>query len=217
PIVWQTLRNLVLRAAQAPFKFIGGLVGGSEADLSQIAFPTGTSDLDGQARNALDTLANALGERPALRLEVEGMSAPLADGPPLAEQRLEQEYRNTWYSMLQRRGDRVPASADELVVPEDEKPALLEGIYRSRLNQQPPAEWKALGEAERAANLRSALVAHWSDNPTLLRLLAQRRASSIKGYLVEKGLADERVYLLDTGTAEAEGGQVKSVLHLGVE
>ena len=217
PIVWQTLRNLVLRAAQAPFKFIGGLVGGSEADLSQIAFPAGTSDLDGQARNALDTLANALGERPALRLEVEGMSAPLADGPPLAEQRLEQEYRNNWYSMLQRRGDRVPASADELVVPEDEKPALLEGIYRSRLNQQPPAEWKALEEAERAANLRSALVAHWSDNPTLLRLLAQRRASSIKGYLVEKGLADERVYLLDTGTAEAEDGQVKSVLHLGVE
>lgn len=25
PIVWQTLRNLVVRAAQAPFKFIAGL------------------------------------------------------------------------------------------------------------------------------------------------------------------------------------------------
>ena len=32
PIVWQTLRNLVLRTAQAPFKFIAGLVGGSDAD-----------------------------------------------------------------------------------------------------------------------------------------------------------------------------------------
>ena len=217
PIVWQTLRNLVVRAAQAPFKFIGGLVGGSEADLSQIAFPAGTSDLDGQARSALDTLSAALAERPALRLEVEGMSAPLADGPLLAEQRLEQEYRNTWYSMMQRRGDRVPASADELVVPEDEKPALLEGIYRSRLNRQPPAEWKALDEAERAANMRNAVIAHWSANPTLLRLLAQRRATSIKGYLVEHGLADERIYLLDTGTTEAEDGQISTLLHLGVE
>src|SRR5690606_27861830 len=36
PIVWQTLRNLVLRAAQAPFKFLGGLVGGSQGDLSQV-------------------------------------------------------------------------------------------------------------------------------------------------------------------------------------
>lgn len=39
PIVWQTLRNLVLRAAQAPFKFIGGLIsGGSSEDLGNVAF-----------------------------------------------------------------------------------------------------------------------------------------------------------------------------------
>src|SRR5690606_5333909 len=46
PIVWQTLRNLVLRAAQAPFNFIAGLVGGSDADLSQVRFAAGSSELD---------------------------------------------------------------------------------------------------------------------------------------------------------------------------
>ena len=217
PIVWQTLRNLVLRAAQAPFKFIGGLVGGSQVDLSQIAFEPGTSELDNQARSALDTLVTALGERPALRLEVEGMSAPEADGALLAEQRLEQEYQNTWYSILQRRGDKVPASARELQVPEDDKAVLLEGIYRSRLKQQPPADWKALDEAERAARMKDAMIEHWSDNQTLMRQLAQKRATSIKDYLVEKGLADQRIYLLDTGTTEAHSGQVATVLHLGVE
>lgn len=217
PIVWQTLRNLVLRAAQAPFKFIGGLVGGSQEDLSRIAFQPGTSELDGQARGALDTLVAALGERPALRLEVEGMSAPAMDGPLLAEQRLEQEYQSTWYSILQRRGDKVPASARELDVPEDDKAALLEGIYRSRLKQQPPAEWKELDELDRAARMRSAMIEHWSDNPTLMRQLAQKRANSIKDYLVEQDLADQRVYLLDTGTTEAEDGQIATVLHLGAE
>lgn len=217
PIVWQTLRNLVLRAAQAPFKFIGGLVGGSQVDLSQIAFEPGTSELDHQARSALDTLVTALGERPALRLEVEGMSAPEADGALLAEQRLEQEYQNTWYSILQRRGDKVPASARELQVPEDDKAVLLEGIYRSRLKQQPPADWKVLDEAERAARMKDAMIEHWSDNQTLMRQLAQKRATSIKDYLVEKGLADQRIYLLDTGTTEAHSGQVATVLHLGVE
>ena len=217
PIVWQTLRNLVLRAAQAPFKFIGGLVGGSQEDLSRVAFQPGTSQLDGQARSALNTLVAALGERPALRLEVEGMSAPTMDGPLLAEQRLEQEYQNTWYSILQRRGDKVPASSRELVVAEDDKAVLLEGIYRSRLKQQPPAEWDELEDEERAARMRSAMIEHWSGNASLLRRLAQQRATSIKDYLVEQGLADQRVYLLDTGTTEAEDGQVSTVLHLGAE
>ena len=217
PIVWQTLRNLVLRAAQAPFKFIGSLVGGDQTDLSQILFAPGASELDNRARSALNTLATALGERPALRLEVEGMSAPAADGPLLAEQRLEQEYQNTWYSILQRRGDKVPASASELKVPEEEKAVLLEGIYRSRLKQQPPAEWKELDAPDRTARMRSAMIEHWSDNPTLMRRLAQKRASSIKDYLVDQGLADQRIYLLDTGTTEATAGQVATVLHLGVE
>lgn len=217
PIVWQTLRNLVLRAAQAPFKFIGSLVGGDQTDLSQILFAPGASELDNRARSALNTLATALGERPALRLEVEGMSAPAADGPLLAEQRLEQEYQNTWYSILQRRGDKVPASASELKVPEEEKAVLLEGIYRSRLKQQPPAEWKELDAPDRTARMRSAMIEHWSDNPTLMRRLAQKRASSIKDYLVDQGLADQRIYLLDTGTTEAAAGQVATVLHLGVE
>lgn len=44
PIVWQTLRNLVVRAAQAPFKFIGGLVsGGGAEDLGTVA-PLGSSE-----------------------------------------------------------------------------------------------------------------------------------------------------------------------------
>lgn len=60
PIVWQTLRNLVLRAAQAPFKFIAGLVGGSDVDLSQVQFAAGSDELDGAAQKTLDTLAAAV-------------------------------------------------------------------------------------------------------------------------------------------------------------
>lgn len=85
PIVWQTLRNLVVRAAQAPFKFIAGLAGGGDADLSHVAFAGASSELDGNARKTLDTLAAALVERPALRLEVEGMANAAIDGPMLAE------------------------------------------------------------------------------------------------------------------------------------
>lgn len=220
PIVWQTLRNLILRAAQAPFKFIGGLVsGGSDVDLSIVRFNAGDSQLDGAAQRALDTLASALKERPALRLEIEGMSAQGSDGPPLAAARLDREYQNTWYKMLQRRGDDVPANASELVVDEDDKTVLLEGIYRARLKQQPPAEWANLSEEQRSAKMRDAVLQSWAQSKVLQRQLAQERAAEIKSYLVERGkLANERLYLLDVDMAQADAeGRVATTLHLSSE
>src|SRR5690606_14019186 len=136
-----------------PFKFIAGLVGGDQVDLSQIAFAAGSSELDDAARKALDTLVGALQQRPALRLEVEGMAAASSDGPLLAEQRLQREYQQTQYRIRQRRGDKVPADASLLQVDEEDKAVLLEGIYRSRLKRQPPAQWKELEDEERAARL----------------------------------------------------------------
>ncbi|WP_417775456.1 DUF748 domain-containing protein [Stutzerimonas xanthomarina] len=219
PIIWQTLRNLVVRAAKAPFKFLGGLVGGDQTDLNQILFSPGSSELDGAARSNLGMLASALKERPVLRLEIEGMSAPAVDGPPLAEQWLEREYQQTWYKILQRRGDTVPADPAMLEIGEDEKIAMLEGIYRSRLQQQPPSEWQSLDEEARALQLRQAILSSRESSTALLRRLSRARAASIKDYLVDNaGLSADRVYLLDTGITETvQGAEVPTVLHLEAE
>jgi len=220
PIVWQTLRNLIVKAAAAPFKLIGGLVsGGGSEDLGTVSFAAGSSDLSKDAEGALNKLSQALKERPALRLEIEGTAAQSSDGPLIAEQRLEREYQYNYYKMLQRRGDKVPAQASLLEVPEDEKGTLLEGIYRTRLKTQPPLEWKDLGKEERTAKMRADVIKFWSSSDVLLRQLGQERASSIKDYLVDKGqLADDRVYFIDANLGEAEGdGRVVTPLHLDAE
>ncbi|UST99864.1 DUF748 domain-containing protein [Pseudomonas siliginis] len=220
PIVWQTLRNLIVKAAAAPFKMIGGLVsGGGSEDLGTVSFAPGSSDLSKDAEAALVKLSQALKERPALRLEIEGTAAKSSDGPLLAEQRLEREYQYNYYKMLQRRGDKVPAQASLLQVPESEKGALLEGIYRTRLKTQPPAEWKDLGKEERTANMRQGVIAFWSGSEVLLRQLGQDRASTIKDYLVDKGkLEDDRVYFIDANLGEAESdGRVVTQMHLDAE
>ena len=220
PIVWQTLRNLVLRAVQAPFKFIGGLInGGGSEDLGTVSFGPGSSELSPDAQKALNTLAEALKKRPALRLEIEGTAAQSSDGPLIAKDRLEREYQYTYYKILQRRGEKVPAQASLLEVPDDEKAPLLEGIYRSRMKQQPPAEWADLSREERATKMRDALIDFWSKSEILLRQLGQDRASSIKDYLVDKGgLADDRVYFIDASLGEAESdGRVITPLHLDSE
>ncbi|WP_416740213.1 DUF748 domain-containing protein [Pseudomonas sp. NFX71] len=220
PIVWQTLRNLIVKAAAAPFKMIGGLVsGGGSEDLGTVSFAPGSSDLSKEAEGSLVKLSQALKERPALRLEIEGTAAASSDGPPIAEQRLEREYQYNYYKMLQRRGDKVPAQASLLQVPDSEKGPLLEGIYRTRLKTQPPAEWKDLGKEERTAKMRADVIKFWSTSDVLLRQLGQDRASSIKDYLVDKGqLADDRVYFIDASLGEAESdGKVVTPLHLDAE
>jgi len=220
PIVWQTLRNLIVKAAAAPFKLIGGLVaGGGSQDLGTVSFAPGSSELSKDAEAALVKLSQALKERPALRLEIEGTAAKSSDGPLIAEQRLEREYQYNYYKMLQRRGDKVPAKANLLEVPDSEKGPLLEGIYRTRLKVQPPAEWKDLGKEERTAKMRADVIQFWSTSEVLLRELGQERASSIKDYLVDKGqLADDRVYFIDAQLGEAEkDGKVVTPLHLDAE
>ncbi|KFE58097.1 DUF748 domain-containing protein [Pseudomonas syringae] len=220
PIVWQTLRNLVVRAATAPFKFIGGLVsGGGSEDLSSVKFAPGTSTLSEETQKALDTLSAALKERPALRLEIEGTSAASSDGPLIARERLEREYQYNYYKILQRRGDKVPARAALVEVPDSEKGPMLEGIYRARLKKQPPAQWTDLGKEERSNKMRDEILQFWSGNEVLLRELGQDRASSIKDYLVDKGkLEDERVYFVDAQLGQAEkDGSVISPMHLDSE
>lgn len=216
PIVWQTLRNLLLRATQAPFKFIAGLVSGDDQDLSQISFAPGQTALDSSAQGTLDTLATALQERPALTLEIEGLSTIQEDGPPLAAARLEEEYQQLLYQSLQRSGAKVPANPSELTVEDDDKPALLEGIYRSRLKRQPPPEWAELDSDERAPLMQQAVLDNWSSNALMLRRLAQARAAEIKAYLVERGGLDaQRLYLIDVSTQDSSGADNISIpLHL---
>lgn len=220
PIVWQTLRNLIVKAAAAPFKMIGGLVsGGGSEDLGSVSFEPGSSDLSKEAEAALVKLSQALKERPALHLEIEGTAAASSDGPLIAEQRLEREYQYNYYKMLQRRGDKVPAQASLVYVPDSEKGPLLEGIYRTRLKTQPPAEWKDLGKEERTAKMRAEVIKFWSTNDVLLRQLGQDRASSIKDFLVDKTqMADDRVYFVDANLGEAQSdGRVVTPMHLDAE
>jgi uncharacterized protein involved in outer membrane biogenesis len=220
PIVWQTLRNLIVKAAAAPFKMIGGLIsGGGSEDLGTVSFAPGSSDLSKEAEGSLVKLSQALKERPALRLEIEGTAAASSDGPLIAEQRLEREYQYNYYKILQRRGDKVPAQASLLQVPDNEKGPLLEGIYRIRLKTQPPAEWKDLGKEDRTAKMREGVIKFWSSSDVLLRQLGQERASSIKDYLVDKGqLADDRVYFIDAQLGEAQSdGRVVTPMHLDAE
>lgn len=88
PLVWQTLGNLITRAAAAPFKLLGSLAGGGDEDISQINFALGSSDLSTISTTRLEKLATALKAKPGLQLEVRGLSDPDADKAALSKAQL---------------------------------------------------------------------------------------------------------------------------------
>lgn len=216
PIVMQTLRNLLVRATQAPFKFIAGLVqGADDLDLSQIRFAPGSAELDAEAEQALATLASALKQRPNLQLDIEGMSSVEADGPLLAQQRLNLELQRRWHQQ----GNNSSEQATDLDLDSlsmRQRLSLLEAAYLERVNPELPEHISALPREQRLSALQEALLQTWQDSELLLRRLAQQRNTAIKAWLVDKGgLEDTRLYLLDVGTTQAHAdGRVPTALHL---
>ncbi|GGD11721.1 DUF748 domain-containing protein [Halopseudomonas salina] len=217
PVIWQSLGNLLSRAATAPFRFIANLFGGDDADLSHVLFAPGAAALDAQARKQLDTLASALNDRPALRLEVEGMSSPAEDGLLVAQQRLDRELNRRWKKAVDQ-GQAEP-SATQSGVPQEAIAGLLGGIYQERTKKEVPAEWSELDAQARNERMRNAILETWQGSEALLRRLAQERNESIKAYLVDNaGLSAQRVQLLDVGVeAVADNGEVPTTLHLSAE
>jgi uncharacterized protein involved in outer membrane biogenesis len=81
PIVWQTLGNLITRAAAAPFKLLGGLAGGGD-DLNQVSFAANSAALSESAKAQVSTLAASLKDKPELQMSLAGHSDATKDMMP---------------------------------------------------------------------------------------------------------------------------------------
>lgn len=89
-VIWSTFSNIFKRAATAPFKFLGKLVGaGDDEDLSSLEFAAGANQLTETEKQKALKLSKALKERPQLRLEIVGRYDPTADTEKLRGQMFE--------------------------------------------------------------------------------------------------------------------------------
>ena len=218
PIVWQTLRNLLTRAVSSPFKMLAGIGNAGDKDLSQIPFAAGSARLDENAASILNSLAQALKQRPLLKLNIEGTSAADFDGPALAERVLKRRYQEMVYRQLQEQGKPLPNDKYSLEVPEKTQDKLLEQIYQSMLEEGKVEAMPSLPRKERHDWQRHQVLAQLAQDPLFLRWLAQQRAAAIRVHLVEQGGVDvERLYLLDVSDkTKAVDNTISSQLHVDV-
>lgn len=77
-IVWKAIGNVLTKIVTAPFRALGALFGGGDADeLGKIEFTAGANTLSPSQREGLKKLGEALTTRPNLALTVQGTWAPV--------------------------------------------------------------------------------------------------------------------------------------------
>lgn len=209
PIIWQAFVNLLQRAITAPFSVLGNLLGGDSGSLGEVPFAVGSSALSDAARENLGKLEKVLSARPALQLEVRGLSDAKADSAALQRQKVEAAVA----LRLQGRKD-TRIEALEYLLRQAQSRSAVNALRE--LSQVPAPNGKMeLNEAGFEARLIDALAGLQPVTDNALNALAQQRGQAIVAALLEsKAVPAERVFLLDQGQGTATDGSLVVPLKL---
>jgi hypothetical protein len=193
-LIVRVIINLITKVVTAPFALLGALAGGSE-QLAYVEFAPGRSALPAAGETKLRTLAKALGDRPALKLDVTGRAIPDVDREGLKRAQLDLAI----HRQKQKAGGQgaAPAAPDDVSVDAAEYPRLLTAVYGdAKLPDKPK---NALGFAKEipAAEMEALLLASYPVDDEALRALANQRAQVVKSWLADQGgVASERMFLV---------------------
>ena len=193
-IIFNALLNLIAKIVTSPFAALGSLFGGGE-DMSHIDFAYGSAALTPEHTEKLDTVARALYERPALRLEIRGVADRTSDRAALAEKRLMRELKKLKARELRALNQKTPVDEETITISSEEYERLLTKAYETlRGGKEAGREKPAATLQEMKQALIDAMVIEDID----LRQLAAQRAQEVKGYLLKKGnIENERIFILD--------------------
>lgn len=201
-IIVDALVNVISKVVTAPFSAIASLIG-SDEDISQITFPAGKAELTASQKEKLDGLAKALTKRPALQLEIKGTAYTGLDWPPLQGEALYRQLLLAHVETLNRKQEKK-LNPENVQISEEDYQRLLADTFIQKFPQlaerslfgTPQLIDPQTGEFYSVAERK--LAAQIPPDQQRLAKLASARAKAIAKYLVAKGIAVDRLYLLDT-------------------
>jgi hypothetical protein len=208
-VVFKVFANLITKAATAPFKLLGALVGVESEDFDRIEFTPGRADVEPPEQEKLLKLAEALGQRPELGLRIGGVVDPEADAGALRESRVDAAVA----AGIEAEGD----SGEEMLL--ERRRSVLQDLFARRFPGESadavaagfmvpadpgkPDGKQVLDEPAYLAALRERLVAAEAISAEDLDALARARAQAVIDVLVAGAQVDpSRISAGDPGEAK---------------
>lgn len=223
-IVVDALTNSISKVLSSPFRALASLIG-SEQDLSTISFAAGEAALTKKQISKLDDLVKALKMRPVLKLEIKGAAFQEQDWPAVSDDALYDQLKRIKADEVNKQGGRK-IRPEYVVISDQDYRRLMEQLFVEKFPLM--VEKSLLGTTrlvgsktdtntdEFYAVAKEKLSAIIKPEEQRLKGLAAERAQAIANYIVKKGgIANERVFILDTAIDPArEGDGIVSLLSL---
>jgi uncharacterized membrane protein len=204
-IVVKVIVNLFVKAVTSPFALLGSLFGGGE-ELAYVEFDYGYAALSAPMQERMKTLAKALDDRPALKIELAGRIDAERDREGLKRALMEQRVKAKRLEDMGRQGQEA-GSVDDVEVDAKDYPRYLERAYRA---EKFPKPRNLIGMVKDlpVEEMEKLMMANMKADDEALRDLAGRRARKVSEWLTQEGkIPGERVFILQPNLSAKEGPQ----------
>ena len=185
-IILRIIINIITRAVTSPFALLGAAFGGgSGGELSYIEFDYGRSNLSQSAEAKIKSIATAMNNRPALKLDISGRVDPVNDLEGLKQTSIERKVKAQKMKDLVRQGA-APKSVDDVQVDKGEYERYLKAAYG---DESFPKPRNVIGLAKDlpVAEMESLMLKNAQATDDDLRNLANRRAQTVQERLLASG------------------------------
>lgn len=207
-IIVKVIVNLFVKAVTSPFALLGSLFGGGE-DLSNIEFAAGQSRLSPEALKKVETMAKAMNDRPALKLEITGRVDPVADREGGKRVAIDRAMRAEKQKDQIRKGIETD-SLRTIEIDAREYPEYLKRVYKEA-NFSKPRNLIGMQKDLPVEEMEKLLLANTTVSDEDLRQLAVRRGEVVQAWLVGQGKVPmERVFLMAPKLKADEKGDGKT-------
>jgi len=196
-VVGKLIVNLLVKAVTSPFSLLAGAMGGGTGpDMSAIEFKPGTAVFTDASAAALDKVAAALAERPALQVTITGSADLQAEGAAWQRETIESQLRTMARDEVLHAGApaSAPASAPVTLAPAT-RSALLKTLYKQTRLPDKPRNLVGLLKDLPDAEMEAMLAKNVPLDDEAMAQEALARAIAVRDALVAKGISSDRLFL----------------------
>lgn len=226
PIIWQVVKNIIVKAATAPFDLLGSLFKGAEK-ARYVSFSPGKDQLNSEAKQGLASLGKAMRERPDLKLDVPVGTVADMDIEALRAHKFEESLKRSVAESLSRREKRDGVPEYTALAP-DQKIEALEKLHKRLTGKEPriPAapktpegtsrkSAKVMQQQFQADKLAEEIRSKVPVDKSEVEALGQRRGEAIEAELLKASQVEtSRVFLSKKGKVTRQGEVVRFELHI---